>query len=219
VRRSQLLKDLKPFFLRWLTQSAEAGLTVGEGPGIDVVGATVGLGGDTVLLYDAGGDPVREYAADATGLAAALAAAASGDIVEIPAGTITANPTIGAGVTLRGRGWASIINGYVLGGVNSKLDNCKVYQSVNTSSDIVGVIGPDAAGTFYVRDVFIELIQAGAGKALGALARGGAGAYLELQGGWRIRVNGGTGSRWAYDASDGSAVILNHGNVKGWIGA
>ena len=189
------------------------------GADIRVSGYHVSRAGAGVLLFSGSGALLAEYAADAAGLTAALAAMGAGDGVEIPNGTITGNFTIPAGGTLRGRGWASIINGYVLGGVNAKLDNCKVYQSVSTDNDIIGVIGPDAAGTFYVRDVFIELIQAGAGKALGALARGGAGAILEWQGSVRVRVNGGTGSRWAFAADDGGAAYCNHGSVKAWIGA
>lgn len=68
----------------------EAPLTPQEGPGIDLDGPQIGLGGDTILLYDSGGSPVAEYAFTADGLTAALAAAASGDVVWLPAGTITA---------------------------------------------------------------------------------------------------------------------------------
>ena len=184
------------------------------GADIRVSGYKIQRAGSGILLFSGSGALLAEYATIAT----ALAAATSGDIVEIPAGTLTENVTVPAGVTLRGRGWASIINGYVLGGVGAKLDNLKVYQSVNTSSDIIGVMGPDAAGTFYVRDVFVELIQAGSGKALGMLARGGAGAILEWQGGIRVRVSGGTGSRWAFAVDDGGAMFCNHGNVKATIG-
>lgn len=219
MKRSALLKDLKPFFLQWLQQGADAGLTVSAGADIRTSAGTVSRAGNGVLLFSGSGALLAEYANDATGLTAALAAASSGDIVGDWVGTITANPTIPAGVTLRGRGWASIINGYVKGGPGSMLDNAKVYQSVNTSDDIIGVMGPDAAGLMIVRDVFVELIQAGSGKALGTLARGGVGAFLEWKGNYRIRIYGGDGSRWAYDGTDGAKVIMNHGNVKAWIGA
>lgn len=80
-------------------------LDVGEGPGIDVTTDAVGLGGDTILLYDAGGDPVREYAADQYGLTAALGDAASGDSIVCPSQitiACTAAITIPAGVMLSG---------------------------------------------------------------------------------------------------------------------
>ena len=51
--------------------SGVAGDSVQEGPGIDVIGAgrarTVGLGGDTILLYDSAGAPVAEFAATGGG--------------------------------------------------------------------------------------------------------------------------------------------------------
>lgn len=187
------------------------------GADIRVSGYRVSRAGAGVLLYSGSGALLREYAADAMGLAIALAQAASGDIVEIPAGTITGNFTIPAGVTLKGIGWNSVIGGYVTLGVGTTIANCKVYQSVNTANDIVGISGPGAAGECYVRDVFVELIQAGAGKALGLLGNGT--GRLIWSGSTRVRVNGGTGSRWAVSAADGSTIEGNHGNVKAWIGA
>jgi hypothetical protein len=75
-----------------------------EGPGIDLVGQQVGLGGDTVLTYHANGNPVSEQAATAAGLIAALAAAASGDTVWLPSIEIalTQAITVPASVSLRG---------------------------------------------------------------------------------------------------------------------
>jgi len=98
---------------QYVTLALDAGLTnervLTEGPDIDLVdmGAngtiTVGRGGDTVLLFDAGGSPVAEYAATQAGVIAALAASGAGDIVEGPAATIalTAAITVPASVTLR----------------------------------------------------------------------------------------------------------------------
>ena len=59
-----------------------------EGPGIDIIGTQVGLGGDSILLYHSALTPVVEFAATEAGLIAALAAAVTGDIVILPARTI-----------------------------------------------------------------------------------------------------------------------------------
>lgn len=78
-------------------------LNVGEGPGIDITADAVGLGGDTILLFDNGGNPVAEHAATNAGFAAAIAAAGAGDLIQLPlALTLTAAHAIPASVTLRG---------------------------------------------------------------------------------------------------------------------
>lgn len=87
----------------------EGSLAVAEGPDIDLVysggTAVVGRGGDTILLFDSGGAPVAEFAFTAAGLTAALAAAGSGDVVQLPAGTLDVSNVefvIPAGVTVKG---------------------------------------------------------------------------------------------------------------------
>lgn len=189
------------------------------GADIRVSGYQVSRAGAGVLLFSGSGALLEEYAATEAGIIAAFAASASGDGVEVPNGTITLAATLAvpAGRILRGRSWASIIGGYVTLGVGSTAQNFKVYQSVNTANDIVGISGPGAAGECYVNDVFVELINAGAGKALGLLATGT--GKLIWSGSTRVRVSGGAGSRWAAAAADSSTIEGNHGNVKAWIGA
>lgn len=82
--------------------SSLGGLTaVLEGPGIDVVfPATVGLGGDTILRYDADLTPVAEFIV--SNLDAALASCDAGDILVLPAGSISGNHTIPAAVGVVG---------------------------------------------------------------------------------------------------------------------
>lgn len=86
-----LAKRLRPLLGRYIENLA--GQLIGEGPGIDVVKSgnlnMVGLGGDTILLYHANGNPVSEYTFTDTGINAALAAATAGDIIQLPAGTLT----------------------------------------------------------------------------------------------------------------------------------
>ena len=78
-----------------------------EGPDIVVTASgtdvAVGRAGDTILLFDSGGDPLREYAFTDAGLASALAAMAAGDVCVLPAGTVTGGPwTVPAGRKLMG---------------------------------------------------------------------------------------------------------------------
>lgn len=93
------------------------GDNVGEGPGIDLnlSGGIeyIGLGGDSILLYDSGGNPVAEFTATSAGLDAALAAATAGDVVLLPACTIAADHTIPANVELTGTGVNSVLSGNI----------------------------------------------------------------------------------------------------------
>jgi hypothetical protein len=91
--------------------SGDVTIDVGEGPGIDITADAVGLGGDTILLYDSGGNPVAEYAMSDAGFTTALAAATSGDVVVLPAGTISGDHTIPNGITVWGFGWNTILSG------------------------------------------------------------------------------------------------------------
>jgi len=111
---------------RFLTSGSvpPGGDTVSEGPGIDIVaGVTkqIGLGGDTILIYDFSGAPVAEFPFTEVGIKAALASVTADDVIELPQGylgmtnpTFTPNPSfpatdqylfnIGTGVKIRGKG-------------------------------------------------------------------------------------------------------------------
>ena len=189
--------------------SDSASVSLSAGADIRVSGYTIARKGNKVLLFNGALAVVREYAPDATGLAAAIAAAASGDIIQIPAGTIDASITIPAGVALVGRGWNSVIEGMITLGDGASAAHLRVYQSVNSGADIIGVIGP-ASGEALVRDVQVSLTQAGGGNALGLLSNGGTLRAFECE----VRVNGGTGSSWAAAAVTDGIVELNQGLVK-----
>ncbi len=142
MKRSHLLQELKPFFLRWLEQGADAGLTVGEGPGIDLVGATVGLGGDLPLVLHADGSPASEYAT----AAAACAAATSGERVQLQAGVYLEDLTVPAGVVLAGRGPATVIAGQVTLEDGAAIVHCDVLRDEDTLDDVVCIVPPDGDG-------------------------------------------------------------------------
>ena len=189
-----------------------AGVTYSAGADIRIASNIIARAGNGILLYSGGSLVVTEYDFSATGLAAALAAAVTGDVVELPAGGIVADVTVPAGVTLRGLGWNSIINGMVTLGDGSSLEYLKVYQSVDTADDIIGIIGP-ATGEATIRDVQVALTQAGLGNALGLLSNGGLLRAYECE----VWVQGGSGSAWGFAAATGGTIEINQGQVKAWV--
>jgi len=92
---------------RTLVGGVDVDLTDG-GPGSTL---TIDRAGNVILLFDSGGAALAEYAMTDEGLTAALAAMASGDIVQMQAGTISGSHVVPAGGTLRGRGERSILTG------------------------------------------------------------------------------------------------------------
>jgi hypothetical protein len=134
----------------------------------------------------------------------------AGDTVHFH-GTYAENPTVAAGVALRGRGPNSIINGYVT--VLGKLLHCLVYQSVNTADDVVNVIADTDA---YLSHVDVLLLQAGAGKALGIYGCAGVGEAPANGYDCNIKVlNTGGGSEWEYAGTVEGAIVLHQGSVVG----
>jgi hypothetical protein len=189
---------------------SSASIPPSAGVDISVDGHTVSRAGNRVLLFSGSGALLVEYST----ITAALADAAAGDVVEVPAGTWSESVTVPTGVSLRGRGPASIINGYVT--VNGVLRDCTVYQSVNTSSDIVGVIADTEA---VLSHVDITLVQAGSGKALGILgvaeeAEEPADAYD-----CNINVYSASGSAWGFGGSVEGNIRVHQGSVVSEIGA
>lgn len=111
-----------------------------EGPGIDIVGTQVGLGGDTILLYHSDLSPVEEFVATGAGLTSALAAAVSGDIVIIPAGTIAGNQTVPAGINLIGLSENSILSGTITN--NGILSNIQIAGTLTNNATLQYIIDP-----------------------------------------------------------------------------
>jgi hypothetical protein len=182
------------------------------GPDIDITVTTIQRKGTDILLFSGAGALLLEYPATLIGLTAAIAAAAAGDVIEIPAGTITGDAVIPAGVTVRGRGWQSVLEGMLTLGVTSGAEHLKVLQDVDTAADIIGIIGP-ATGEATIRDVQVSLTQAGVGKALGLLSNGGTLRSYECE----VWAHGATGSTWGIGAVTGGIVEINQGQVKAWV--
>jgi hypothetical protein len=132
-----------------LSIDVDNSLEVGEGPGIDVTSAGVGLGGDTILLYSAGGDPVAEFTPTSAGLTAALAAmAAAGDgACELPVGIITGGPWIIKCGTVKGTSrYGSVLNGQVSLGDGASIESLTVIRSLDLAGEFYVVGDVDADG-------------------------------------------------------------------------
>lgn len=138
-----------------------------EGPGIDINGITVGLGGDSILLYS-GNVPVREFAT----VTEALAAANSGNVVILPPGIFTEDIVIPDGVSITGTGNKSIIAGSAIFG-NGSIGTCINFQpDRDTSQEVYGIKGPTSgvAGLF---DVWVYITNIGGGHTYGVLVDDG----------------------------------------------
>jgi hypothetical protein len=135
-----------------------------EGPGIDLVGTQIGLGGDSILIYHPNGNPVSEFAANSGGLSAALAAASDGDVVMLPAGEISGDQTVPIGVSLVGMGRdASILSGKITLTDGANLSNLKLAVSGNDDTNaIIGVLAP-VIGEAHLYDCSVAPINAGLG--------------------------------------------------------
>ena len=166
-----LAKRLRPFILGHIQNVAASGGLVNEGPGIDLVGNYVGLGGDTILQYSASWIPVAEFAPTDAGLVSALAALASGDALILPSGTIplTSAHTLPDSTAIVGFG-PKICTLDLSGGGTITLGNLSILYGItvnNTQSSanaIYGVLGPDT-GAGYVINCDVTATQAGAGNA------------------------------------------------------
>lgn len=170
-RNDQMVSLLQPEF------SSSGSAAVTEGPDIDIVvsGANkvIGRGGDTVLLFDSGGNPIAEYAASSAGFDAATAAATAGDIVEVPALTIPDDHSLKAGVHYIGKSrWATIFTGKLTFGIGTTLENCSIVRTANDASTLIGIQAPAAAGVAKVQNVDCDLTQSGSGDAYGVYSSG-----------------------------------------------
>lgn len=138
-----------------------------------------------VWHYDNSAAELYRYAASAAGFAAALAAAASGDILLVPPVTISGNYTITAGVAVVGKSrFASIFTGAITGAAGASIENLSITRTANDANALTGVTG-QASGTFYVSDCHITCTQSGAGTA--AAVRQDAAGTVQV---WGCRLYG-----------------------------
>jgi hypothetical protein len=183
---------------------------VREGPGIDVTGSNrVGIGYDSILLADNTADTAaREYTADASGMTLALAAATSGDVLFLPARSISGNYTITAGVSVVGYSrYATKLTGQITMAASATVENLTIVRTANDASTYKAVIN-QASGTSYIHSCDIKVEQSGSGAAY-AISLDGAGS-LEL---WQCYVygNSGSGNGYAWFDGGGGGNVYQYG--------
>jgi hypothetical protein len=162
TRATAVWKEIKPFAIRDLAAMLEQSKTSSDQEGY------------FIILYDISGLVKREYSFSVDGLDAAIAAAVSGDVVWIPAGSISGGPwTVPAGVSVQGMGRNSIMMGQVILGDGSELCDLKVFNWDNLETDIITVIGP-STGSAYLFHCSVMALNCGAGDAIGLQGSTGA---------------------------------------------
>ncbi len=126
-----------------------------------------------ILLFDSEGSPQANYPATSDGLDSASAAASAGDVVWMPAGTISGDHTLAAGVHYIGLSeWACILTGEITTGIDTTLEVCSVTRTANDGNDLKGIVAGAASGTAKVRVVSVTCTQSGAGDAFAISAEG-----------------------------------------------
>ena len=189
-KASETWDMLEPFAQRWLEGM------LGDGKSGDPA-----KDGYFIILYDASGQVKREYSFSLDGLNAALAAAESGDVVWMPAGSLATDITVPEGVAVVGDGMNCIIAGTVILGAGAELRDMTVEVSNDLESEIVAVVGP-ASGRAFIRNSDISAFNCGSGDAIGIDDDGG---VVEILGSY---VNGESSSGHGYAVRSGETIVV-----------
>jgi len=129
------------------------------GVDISVDGHTVSRAGNRVLLFSGSGALLAEYST----IAAACAAASSGDRVHPAAGTYAESFTVPAGVLLEGLGAATIITGAVT--LKGRLKACRVTRTANSGDVLAGIVAGSVGDVGIIDDDVIVDVQNSGGPA------------------------------------------------------
>lgn len=152
---------------------------------------------DVIALYHAGA--VTSYDSDETGLADALTASASGDIVIIPTETFTDDFTLPDGVTLIGGGTKSEIAGVLTVGDGCDVIDLRVHLEDTTSDTLIAIQGPDTTAAEFLR-VSVLVKNLGTGN-----------AYCAQCNGVGLTFNGGTLRAEAADGGADARIVYSTG--------
>ena len=119
---------------------------VSEGPGIDLVSVgndtRVSIGGDSILVYHANGNPVSEYFT----LSSAQTGCFSGDIILLPVGTIDISMDSSDKTNIRYIGmdrYATILQGHIILNDGCSLENLTVKNKQDASL-FTAITGPSS---------------------------------------------------------------------------
>jgi hypothetical protein len=136
-----------------------------EGPGIDLVGPQIGLGGDAILIYRASGIPVIEYPATEAGLLDSCAAAAAGDVIWLPAIDITLTSgltiPIDVGLIAVGRQCRLSFSGFSGVAITCGANSTVMGFSIDFTATGTTAIGIDARAEGVVVDRMIVEVDGG----------------------------------------------------------
>lgn len=194
----------------------------------DLGGGSFGAGGleNKIYVWHADGSTLDLFDPDAAGLDLALAAAASGDAVFIPAATISGDHTIPASVgvvAIQRR--AAILTGEITLSASSSLQGLTIARTANSGSDLIAVLGPDS-GAAYLYDCDVSALQAGAADGFALVGQVGGNLYHRFcvltaqSSGADSSPISSTGSSWSIGAtvSTGSITVTSEtGNTIGGL--
>jgi hypothetical protein len=153
-----------------------------------------------IYLFDAGSDLRGLYAASASGLDNASAAADTGDVVWIPPVTIGDDHTLAAGVHYIGISrWASRLTGEITLSAETTLECCTVERTANDSNDLRGIIGP-GNGVARVSGCTVDVQQDGTGDAYGIYADSDTDEVSIYVNDCVVNAQSGSGNGYAYYA-------------------
>ena len=150
------------------------GTDLEEGPDVDLIYSspgtvTIGRGGDTILLFDSGGNPLAEQPATEAGLIAICALMTASDRIEIPQRTIalSAPLTLPDNVTVSGMDWEySVLSGdYVIVPGTTTLRDIRIVNTANDANPLYGVVNASDVEPGIIDHCKIEVTQSGAGNA------------------------------------------------------
>ena len=191
-KASDVWKRIKPFAMPDLVSllpSTKSGGSTSEGYAI--------------MVYDQSAKKIKQYSMTSDGLSAALAAASSGDVVFMPAATISGNHTVPDGVSLVGLDRKRcILTGQITLGLNCKLGELSVARS-GSSGTVIGVVLANAGAR--ITGCIISVSNSG-GDAIGVKATPGAIGTAE---GCDVTATG-SGDGWGYYA-DGANITVESG--------
>lgn len=194
-KASDVWKRIKPFAMPDLVSllpSTKSGGSTSEGYAI--------------MVYDQSAKKIKQYSMTSDGLSAAIAAAGSGDIIYLLAGTIGSNHTIPDGVSLVGMDRKRcVLTGQITVGDSSLLAEVSVTRS--GTGELKGVV---MTGTYSrVADCLISVTSSD-DDAYGVYASGGAVGYVD---GCEIEATG-DGDGYAHYAS-GATLTVRDGSAEG----
>ena len=185
------------------------------GADIRVSGYQVSRAGAGVLLFSGSGALLTEYAFTEAGLAAAFADSASGDVVDLPAGTLTGDVTVPAGVTVRGMGVATVLSGAVVLGEGAYLIDVTASLVDSDSDDLVVVQGGNGSVCVHVTAIGE---QSGTGAIIGIVSTAdSADTPMRCYDCPLTVENTGTGSAWWTGEVVAGGLQMHHGSVEAEI--